>query len=89
MSAILEKIADDLALTALRLEEELGDLNVVDQIAKHIGTSSPTVEEAFRTAVRMRRAEASAKRFMAKIGAKSATRPANLPARRDAAEGKT
>ena len=41
MSAILDKIADDLARTALKLEEDLGDLNVVDHIAKHIGTSSP------------------------------------------------
>ena len=89
MSAILEKIADELARTALRLEEELGDLDVVERIAKHIGTSSPTVEEAFRTAVRMRRAEASAIRFMAKLGGKAAPRTANLPARRDAAEGKT
>jgi hypothetical protein len=89
MSAILEKIADDLALTALRLEQDLNDLNVVDQIAKHIGTSSPTVEEAFRTAVRMRRAEASAVKFMAKIGEKAAPGTVNLPARRDAAEGKT
>jgi hypothetical protein len=89
MSAILEKIADELARTALRLEEELGDLDVVERIAKHIGTSSPTVEEAFRTAVRMRRAEAGAMRFMAKLGGKAAPRTANLPARRDAAEGKT
>jgi hypothetical protein len=89
MSAILEKIADDLALTALRLETELDDHTVVDRIAKHIGTSSPTVEEAFRTAIRMRRAEASAQAFMAKIGGKPAATPANLPARRDATERKS
>ena len=89
MSAILEKIADELARTALRIEEELDDLDVVERIAKHIGASSPTVEEAFRTAVRMRRAEASALRFMAKLGAKPGPRTANLPARRDVAEGKT
>ncbi len=91
MSTILEKIADDLALTALKLEEDLNDLNVVDHIAKHIGTSSPTVEEAFRTAIRMRRAERSAIRFMSKLGATlDAKAPAtpNLPARRDAAERK-
>jgi len=89
MSAILEKIADDLARTALRLEEELNDLDLVEKIARHIGTSSPTVEEAFRTAIRMRRAEASAVTFMARLGGKAAARPANLPARRDGAEGKT
>jgi hypothetical protein len=89
MSAILEKIADDLARNALRLEQELNDLNYVEQVAKHIGTSSPTVEEAFRTAVRMRRAEASALAFMARAGGKAAQRPANLPARRDVTEGKS
>jgi hypothetical protein len=92
MSAILEKIADDLARTALKLEEDLNDLNVVDHIAKHIGTSSPTVEEAFRTAIRMRRAEMSAIRYMAKLGAKleaKAPPTPNLPARRDAAERKS
>jgi hypothetical protein len=89
MSAILDKIADDLALTALRLEAELDDLTVVDKVAKHIGTASPTVEEAFRTAIRMRRAEANAMTFMAKMGGKAAAPPANLPARRDAAERKT
>jgi hypothetical protein len=89
MSAILEKIADDLARTALRLEEELNDPDVVEKIARYIGTSSPTVEEAFRTAARMRRAEANAMKFMAKLGAESGARPANLPARRDVSEGKT
>jgi protein-disulfide isomerase-like protein with CxxC motif len=82
--SILESIADELARNALVLEEELADENVVEQIAKHIGTSSPTVEEAFRTAIRMRRAEASAKRLMARLGEKRAARPANLPVRRDA-----
>jgi hypothetical protein len=93
MSTILEKIADDLAQTALRLEEELNDLDVVERIAKQIGTASPTVEEAFRTAVRMRRAEAGARRFMAQLGAKAGARPqvpsANLPARRDVTDGKS
>ena len=92
MSAILEKIADDLARTALKLEEDLNDLNVVDHIAKHIGTNSPTVEEAFRTAIRMRRAEMSAIRYMTKLGAKldaKAPPTPNLPARRDAAERKS
>jgi hypothetical protein len=82
--SILENIADELARNALALEEELADEKVVEQIAKHIGTSSPTVEEAFRTAIRMRRAEASAKKLMARLGEKRAARPANLPARRDA-----
>ncbi len=91
--SILDDIADALARDALRLEEELNDLNVVEQVAKHIGTSSPTVEEAFRTAVRMRRAEQSAQKMMARLrGAGPKARPeppANLPARRGGIGEKT
>lgn len=86
---ILEDIADGLAREALRLEEELNDLNVVEKVAKHIGTSSPTVEEAFRTAVRMRRAEQGAQRMMAKLRGQQSERPANLPVRRGEIEGKS
>ena len=85
--SILETIADDLARSALALEEELNDLDVVEKIAKHIGTSSPTVEEAFRTAVRMRRAENSARRLIASLGGKVVKARSNLPAVRDATEG--
>jgi hypothetical protein len=95
--SILETIADELARDALRLEEELNDLDVVEQIAKQIGTSSPTVEEAFRTAVRMRRAEQTARRMIARLRGRGAgsgsrpepERPANLPARRGGIEGKS
>jgi hypothetical protein len=86
--SILENIADDLARSALALEVELDDLNVVEQIAKHIGTSSPTVEEAFRTAVRMRRAEASAMKLIERLGRKQPARQETLPARREGSDGK-
>ncbi len=66
---ILEEIADGLAKEALALERELDDLDVVDKVAKQIGTSSPTTEEAFKTAIRMRRAEQNAQRFMSQLRA--------------------
>ncbi len=65
--SILDTIADDLAREALALSEELEDEHIPEQVAKLIGTSSPTVEEAFRTAVRIRRAELRAKRMLAQI----------------------
>lgn len=64
---LLEDIADGLAREAIRLSDEAGDERIVDEVAKLIGTSSPTVEEAFRTAVRIRRAEQRAARLMEDI----------------------
>jgi hypothetical protein len=81
--SILDTIADGLARDALAREEELNDLTVIDRIAKHIGTASPTVEEAFKTAIRMRRAELRAQRLMASLREKETPAPGNLPARRD------
>ncbi len=65
--SILETIADGLAQEALDLEEKLDDPDVIDKIAKQIGATSPTSEEAFKTAVRMRRAERNARRLMAQL----------------------
>ena len=57
MSTILETIADDFARDVLQAAEEAGDDDIVDQVSKAIGQSSPTFQEAFNTAIRMRRAE--------------------------------
>ena len=65
--SILETIADGLAQEALDLEEKLNDPDVIDKIAKQVGATSPTSEEAFKTAVRMRRAERNARRFMSQL----------------------
>lgn len=89
----LQDIADTLARDALQLEEELNDLDIVEKIAKQIGTASPTVEEAFRTAVRMRRAEQIGRRMMERLrgaaGRRTDEGSANLPARRGETEEKT
>lgn len=65
--SILEEIADSLARDALRLETDTDDLSLVDRIAREIGATSPTVEEAFKTAVRMRRAERKGQLLIAKL----------------------
>lgn len=64
---LLEDVADGLAREALKLEEELGDERVIEEVANQIGQSSPTVEEAFRTAVRIRRAEMRGKALMTRM----------------------
>lgn len=57
MSTILETLADQLARDALDAAEKAGDDELVDKVGKAIGVSSPTFQEAFNTAVRIRRAE--------------------------------
>ena len=62
---VLEETADDLAQLALEDEARSGDDKIVEEIAKILGTSSQTLEEAFKTAVRVRRAEARAREMLA------------------------
>jgi ABC-type molybdenum transport system ATPase subunit/photorepair protein PhrA len=54
------RVADELAKKALELAEETGNPDIIDDIKKVIGTSSTTLEEAYMTAVRVRRAESRA-----------------------------
>ena len=51
----LEQIADNLAKEVLEVEEITGDEELVKEVMKTIGASSTTLEEAFLTAVRIRR----------------------------------
>ena len=65
--SLLESIADELAQDALAAEAKSGDDTLTDQIAKAIGASSPTFQEVFTTAVRMRRAEQIGRDILAKV----------------------
>lgn len=58
--SLQEDVADKLAREVLALVEKTGDEDIVEDIKKVIGTSSTTLEEAYMTAVRVRRAEARA-----------------------------
>lgn len=76
MSRITEDLADKLAQDAIRAAEELDDDLLVDQVAQVLGASSPSTEELYRTAVRVRMAEARARRFLDdKIGGKKVKAP--------------
>lgn len=59
------RVADELAKEALELADETGNPDIIDDIKKVIGTSSTTLEEAYMTAVRVRRAETRALALMA------------------------
>ncbi|SMH56711.1 hypothetical protein [Maritimibacter sp. HL-12] len=58
--SLQDDVADKLAREVLALVAETGDEDIVEDIKKVIGTSSTTLEEAYMTAVRVRRAEARA-----------------------------
>ncbi|MHA6267830.1 hypothetical protein [uncultured Aliiroseovarius sp.] len=55
---LLEQVADALAKDVLEAERLTGNEELVVEIKKTVGSSSTTLEEAFMTAIRIRRAEA-------------------------------
>lgn len=55
---LLEQVADKLAQEVLEAERLTGDEDLVVVVKKTVGATSATLEEAFMTAVRIRRAEA-------------------------------
>ncbi|HHS93844.1 MAG TPA: hypothetical protein ENK63_00670 [Rhodobacterales bacterium] len=70
-----DDVADELAKEALALAEETGDETIIDEIKLVIGTSSTTLEEAYMTAVRVRRAETRALALLAERRAKAGGTP--------------
>ena len=61
---ITEDLADQLAKEAIAASEKLGDEQLIANVAKVIGSTSQTTEEAFLTAVRVRTAEARARTYL-------------------------
>lgn len=55
--SILDEVADGLAQRAVKLMDDSGDDTIEARIAQEIGASSPTLQEAFLTAMRLRKAE--------------------------------
>ncbi|MEM1274764.1 MAG: hypothetical protein AAGF88_13185 [Pseudomonadota bacterium] len=66
MSDKIAELADALARDTIIAAEKLGDDELVNEIATVIGSSSPSTEEAFRTAARVRLAEARARQYLEK-----------------------
>ena len=61
----LDKVADELADLALADQAESGDIAITEVIGTLLGASSQTLQEAFLTAVRVRRAEERARALLA------------------------
>ncbi|RMH40336.1 MAG: hypothetical protein D6688_12945 [Alphaproteobacteria bacterium] len=68
---LLERLGDALAKDVLEAAERLGDETIVDKVSSAVGASSTTLQEAFLTAVRIRRAEAHARRVLAELVARA------------------
>ncbi|PVA08814.1 hypothetical protein DC366_17090 [Pelagivirga sediminicola] len=62
---VTEDLADQLAQDALKAEELTGDDRICDDLATMMGATSQTAEEAFLTAVRVRRANTKARKMLA------------------------
>ncbi len=67
--SMLEEVADGLAKRALAEIERSGDEKIEKRIADEIGASSPTLQEAFATAMRIRKAEIRASKLLDKYAA--------------------
>jgi hypothetical protein len=67
---LLESVADKLAREALATIDYSDDNILIDDMAEVMGASSSTLQEAFLTAVRIRRAEARAQRAHEKFKSK-------------------
>ena len=70
--SMLEDVADGLARRTLALIEATGDETLEKKVAEEIGASSPTLQESFSTAMRIRKAEARAMRMLARVDGDSA-----------------
>jgi hypothetical protein len=76
MSRIAEELADKLAQDTIAAAEAIGDERLIETIAQAVGASSPTTEELFRTLVRVRVAEARARKVLeARVAAAKAAPP--------------
>lgn len=62
--SVVEDLADKLARDTIKAMDALGDENLPDQVAAVLGASSPSSEEIFRAAVRIRLAERRAREFL-------------------------
>lgn len=61
--ALIDDLADALAHDVMAAQEELGNDRLYMDVSKVLGTSSPSLQEAFLTSVRLRLAEGRGRKF--------------------------
>lgn len=62
--SVVEDLADELARDVIKAIEATGNEDLVIEIARVLGATSQTAEEAFLTAVRVRRANIKARALL-------------------------
>ncbi|WP_305968502.1 MULTISPECIES: hypothetical protein [unclassified Mameliella] len=62
--SVVDDLADKLARDTIKAMDALGDENLPEQVASVLGASSPSSEEIFRAAIRIRLAERRARNFL-------------------------
>lgn len=62
--ALTEDMADEIAQLALEDELRTGDEGIIREVAEILGASSQTLQEAFLTSIRVRRAEKRARELL-------------------------
>lgn len=62
--SVTDDLADALARDTIEAMDELGDDRLYEEIAKSLGASSQTTQEAFLTSIRVRLAERRARRLL-------------------------
>jgi len=82
----IERVAGELADLALADEKATQDEKIVPEIGEILGSSSQTLQEAFLTAIRVRRAETRARKLLAERAAKPGRRQSRLINDNNAAE---
>jgi cytochrome P450 len=73
---VAEDLADALARDVIAAADELGDERLITEISTVLGASSPTTQEAYMTAIRVRLAE---RRARAALAARLAKGPVGGP----------
>jgi len=67
---ITEDMTDDLAKDTLAVAEKANDQTIVDEISEVLGNTSTTAQEAYLTAVRIRRAVKRAREALSEFDGK-------------------
>lgn len=62
--SIVEEMGDALARDVIEAQDELGDDRFFDKVGKILGDASPTLQESFMTAIRVRLADIRARKFL-------------------------
>ena len=62
--ALVDDLADKLAIDVLEIVDKLGDDQIIKDVAKVLGASSTPMEEAFLSCARMRQADQRARAYL-------------------------